>query len=309
MADFGDYARNYLTMADQQGQNTQKAIEMFSTLQGTPIQKQELGLRKEDLLLRRQQSAEEQQRRNAQQAETERHNKASESNYRAATGNRLSNLLAAKGLSLSQDENGQPVIAPIEGANSNKPVPLPAQNSLSSASSMLQNLVTLRNDFKDYGGFVVPGVGEAWQMAQYFPMLPTENRDWWKNYEDLYQATKRHSLYGSAISGRESGFSKQAQINPAMQNDSIKDYLDARIGMMLIDLGKNTKQLSQSFNPKQVHAAAGEDFAGKYEKENPRFIKDFARIGKEYREIGQPMSPEERQARIDLLRKAHQDGF
>lgn len=42
MADFGDYARNYLTMAEQQADNTQRQMGVFSTMMGTPFERQKV---------------------------------------------------------------------------------------------------------------------------------------------------------------------------------------------------------------------------------------------------------------------------
>ncbi len=177
-------------------------------------------------------------------------------------------------------------VIPIEGANANKPVPTPAANSLTGGADLLQKMVALRNDFKpDYAGYVVPGVGEAVNALEYLPTVPTNQRDWWKNYEDLYQATKRHDMYGAGLTGREIGLSKGAAINPAMQGESVEKYMDARIGMMLTDMSRKTKQLSQSFNPKAIEAATGIEGI-KDAQFSPKTMDDFAEIGKTYRSTG-----------------------
>ncbi len=173
----------------------------------------------------------------------------------------------------------------ILSAGANKPLPVPAQSSLSSAAALLQKMVSQRNDFNDYGGYVVPGIGEAVNAAEYLPFVPTGQRDWWKNQSDLIDAAKRHSLYGGGLTGREMEAYKGQNINPAMQNDSIKDYLDQRIGMMVVDLARNSGAMSKTFNPDQVTAATGIEGLGAMNLK-PKTAEDFANIGRAYREAG-----------------------
>lgn len=216
--------------------------------------------------------------------------------------------LMSKGLQLVPDAQGNMVVSQIEGANSNKAVPIPAQNNLTSGSDLLQRMVALRNDFNDYGGYSISGVGQAVNALQYLPFLPTNQRDWWKNYQDLYEATKRHSLYGTGVSGREAGMSAAGSINPGMQNESIAKYMDARIGMMIADMNKSTRSLSQSFNPKQIEEAVGINGI-KEAQLSPKSIDDFADIGRAYREVGRVTQPARPRSVADLQKLQPGDPF
>jgi hypothetical protein len=273
----------------QQFQNINAPTMMQAKLYGTPFEQQEAAEKQHATLAQLGMTGATLGVHQGQLAETSRHNLADEAN--AATRYnpifQANQKLIGKGLQIAPNPTtGAMDIVPLEGANANKPVPIPAQNNLTTGSDMLQKMVALRNDFKpDYAGYAIPGAGEAVNMAEYAPFLPTDQRDWWKNYEDLIQASKRHSMYGGGLTGREIGLSKSASINPAMQSDSVGKYMDARIGMMLTDMQKSTSQLSKSYNPQQIEAATG--IPGiKDAKLSPKTMDDFAEVGKNYREMG-----------------------
>jgi len=198
----------------------------------------------------------------------------------------LQRALASKGHTARRnEETGELEIVALpgsEGLNRTKPMPPRVGDKLIEASTQAGTVRGLIKSFDQaYAGDVVPVWGEVKNIySSYVPGADTGRGNWWRDYRNLEEITRRHEFFGSAFTPTEQKAWNGTAINPGLPPETVQRYLEIRLGIMANALDRRAQEAAKQYGAEPVSAAIGRDVPqGRISV--PQELEDFRKYGME----------------------------